>query len=75
MPIFDKLLNKSCSILSQHGITRKFAHFLKGLRSWTEIQVKRKKLAEVYNRFSSIFRTSVIILYFLKIGQMVKTSI
>ena len=24
----------SCSILSQHGITNKLAHFLKGLRSW-----------------------------------------
>ena len=26
------------------------------------LKVKRKKLAEDYNRFSSIFRTSVIIL-------------
>ena len=67
--------NISCSILSQHGITNKFAHFLKGLRSWAIIQVKRKKLAEDHNRFSSIFRTSVIILYFLKSGQTLKTSI
>ena len=37
--------------------------------------VKRKKLAEDYNRFSSIFKTSVIILYFQKIGQMLTTSI
>ena len=65
----------SCSILSQHGITNKLAHFLKGLRLWAIIEVKRKKLAEDYNRFSSIFRTNVIILYFLKIGQMLKTSI
>ena len=26
--------NISCSILSQHGITNKLAHFLKGLRPW-----------------------------------------
>ena len=67
--------NESCSILSQHGITNKLAHFLKGLRSWAIISVKRKKMAEDYNRYGSIFRTSVIILYFLKIGQMLKTSI
>ena len=30
-------------------------------------------MPEDYNRFSSIFRTSVIILYFSKIGQMLKT--
>ena len=57
-------LNISCSILSQHGITNKLAHFQKGLRSWAIILVKRKKLAEDYNSFSSIF--SVIILYFLE---------
>ena len=36
---------------------------------------QKKKLAEDYNRLSSIFRASVIILYFKKIGQMLKTSI
>ena len=29
--------NISCSILSQHGITSKHAHFLKSLRSWAVI--------------------------------------
>ena len=53
----------SCSILSQHEITNKLAHFLKGLKPWAIILVNRKKLAEDYNRFSSIFKTSVIILY------------
>ena len=56
--------NISCSILSQHGITSEHAHFLKSLRSWAVIEVKRKKLAEDNNRFSSMIRTSVIILYF-----------
>ena len=55
--------NISCSILSQHGITSKHAHFLKSLRSWAVIEVKRKKLAEDYNRFSLIIRPSVIILF------------
>ena len=52
--------NISCSILSKHGITNKLAHFIKGLRLWAIIYVKRKKLAEDYNRFSSIFRTYFI---------------
>ena len=58
--------NISCIILSKHGITNKLAHFLKDLpmRSWAVIYVKGKKLAEDYNRFSSIFRASVINLYF-----------
>ena len=56
--------NISCSILSQHMITNKLAHFLKGLRSWAINLVERKKLAEDYNRLSSILRTSVISLYF-----------
>ena len=56
--------NISCSILSKHGIKTKIAHFLKGLMSWALIEAKREKLAEDYNRFSSIFRTSVILSYF-----------
>ena len=67
--------NISCSILSKHGIKTKLAHFLKGLMSWALIEAKRKKLAEDYNRFSPIFRTSVILSYFYKVGQMLKTSI
>ena len=38
------------------------------------IYVKRKKLAEDYNSFSSILRTSVILSSVLKIGQMLQTS-
>ena len=56
--------NISCSILSKHGIKTEFAHFLKGLMSWALIEAKGKKLAEEYNRFSSMFRTSVILSYF-----------
>ena len=56
--------NIICSILSQHGITSKHAYFLKSLKSWAVIKVKRKKLTEDNNRLSSILRTSVIILYF-----------
>ena len=48
-------------------------HFLKVLRSWAINKVKRKKLTEDYNRFSSIVRTSVILSSVLKIGQMLKT--
>ena len=58
---FDEFHNISCSILSKPGITNKFAHFLKGLRSWAIIKVNRKKLAKDYNTFSSKFRTSVIL--------------
>ena len=56
--------NISCSILSKHGIKTKRAHFLKGLMSWALNEAKRKKLAEDYNRFSSILRISVILSYF-----------
>ena len=56
--------NISCSILSKHGIKTKLAHFLKGLVSWALSEAKTKKLAEDYNRFSSIFRTGVIVSYF-----------
>ena len=56
--------NISFSILSKHGIKTKLAHFLKGLMSRALIEAKRKKLAEDYNRFSSIFKTSVILSYF-----------
>ena len=54
--------NISCNILSKLGITNKLAHVLKGLRSWAIIKVTEKKLVEDYNSFSSIFRTSVILL-------------
>ena len=53
--------NISCSILSQLGITNKLAHFLKGLMSLAIILSERKKMAEDYNRFSSIFKTSDIL--------------
>ena len=56
--------NISCNILSKHEIKTKLAHFLKDLMSWALIEAKRKKLTEDNNRFSSIFRTSVILSYF-----------
>ena len=55
--------NISCSILSKHGIKTNLALFLKVLMSWAIINAKRKKLAEDYSIFSSIFRTSVILSY------------
>ena len=61
IPMFDELPRYIMQYLVTAWDKNKLAHFLKGLRSWAIILVKRKKMSEDYIRFSSIFRTSVII--------------
>ena len=62
-------LNILCSILSLHGITSKLAHFLKGLRSWTVIKVKRKKLAEDHNFLARYLGLLLLVYIFRKLAK------
>ena len=67
--------NISCSILSKHGIKTKHAHFLKGLMSWTLIEVKKRSWLKITTDLARHLGQVLFFHIFKKIGQKLKISI